>query len=298
MATFYYFNIQALPNSEDKEFIGTEGYKKLFTLLAKKTAKYMKEKTIGNIAVPLRNDYFFSPVKIEIRENYAQGFFRKFDQVTSLKEFYTNSDIDFAGESGLITSKAFNFHFVFDFDKHILAISDYDNRLPSTSILEDSFTNLISLCLDEISDDHYIECITLKDGTKLHTLLDATKFKSIQSSITFSNPIDVEDFLEENVLEEELRHHGVSKLTTNFASSSKGYMSGLPKIARAILKLSTKFGDATGRYWDETTEKFQTFALHNFPIKIPISKRKNSSDEAYFKEISDTIADADSKTKS
>lgn len=297
MANLYYFNVQALPDSEEHGFIGVKGYKKVFTSLANKTSKYMKERKIGGLSVQLRNDFFFAPVKIEIKDKYAQGFFRKFDQVTALKEFYTNSDVEFSGETGIVSSKAYNFHFVFDFEKHILSISDYDNRLPSPSVMEACLSELISYTLEDVSTHHHIETITLKDGTALNTLLDADKFKTIQSTITFSNPEDIEEFLEENVLEQELREHGVNKLSTSFIAAPKGYMTGLPKVAKAILKLSTKFGDATGRYWDAAQQKYNNFALHNFPIKIPVSRKGNISDDAYFNDIHNTIKIADDKTK-
>ncbi|REL27351.1 DUF4747 family protein [Thalassotalea euphylliae] len=297
MAVFYYFNVQVLPDSKEHGFIGKSGYKQIFTYLSQETQKNMSNKTIGKIAVKLKNDFYFAPVKIEVKDNYAQGYFRKFDQITSLKDFYTNSDVEFRGEKGLVTSKAYNFHFVFDFKKHILAISDYENRLPAPSVLEKCFEELISLELDKVSTHHHVESIILKDGTELKTLLDAPRFKSINSSITFSNPEDIEEFLEENVLERELREHGVNKLGATFMAAAKGYITGLPKVAKAILKLSTKFGDAKGQYWDTHADKYKSFALHNFPVKIPLFRNKKMSDDQYFTDIHSSIEDADNKTK-
>tara|TARA_R110001583_G_scaffold42804_10_gene136054 strand:+ start:5039 stop:5929 length:891 start_codon:yes stop_codon:yes gene_type:complete len=296
MATFFYYNIQALPIEKDNDFIGEKGYKSLFTKLSKLIKAKMAKKELHKIAIPLRNDYYFVPTKIVIKDGYAYGYFRKYDKVDSLEEFYSEENVFIGKKDQLVSSRSFKFPFVFDFKTHILAIGNKNSRLPNVNVLEeilgDFFTNFIYL----ESESHCIECICLKEATSINTVLAAGKYKSIKTVITFSNPQDVEDYLDENIIEEDLRNNSVNKLTTIHQSSKNGNMTGLTKLAEATFRLATKYGDATACYWSNVTNKFENFDLKNFPVKIPILK-KDESESTFFSKIRATITRANQRTK-
>jgi len=87
MATYKYYNIQMLPLTNSKKNIGKEGYIKLFQHLGDKLRKVLSsEGDLRNIAVPLRNDFFFAPYEINAREDMVYGRFLKFDKVDVVRK--------------------------------------------------------------------------------------------------------------------------------------------------------------------------------------------------------------------
>ncbi|MCU8879807.1 DUF4747 family protein, partial [Escherichia coli] len=87
MATYKYYNIQMLPLTNSKKHIGKEGYIKLFQHLGDKLRKVLSsEGDLRNIAVPLRNDFFFAPYEINAREDMVYGRFLKFDKVDVVRK--------------------------------------------------------------------------------------------------------------------------------------------------------------------------------------------------------------------
>ncbi|MEM6218583.1 DUF4747 family protein, partial [Escherichia coli] len=133
MATYKYYNIQMLPLTNSKKHIGKEGYIKLFQHLGDKLRKVLSsEGDLRNIAVPLRNDFFFAPYEINAREDMVYGRFLKFDKVDVVRKTISRVQTYAAGFGE--SSKIYEYRFVFDPVLHILAIEDSPS-LPSASVL-------------------------------------------------------------------------------------------------------------------------------------------------------------------
>ncbi|MCG2991018.1 hypothetical protein KZ294_26050, partial [Escherichia coli] len=92
---------------------GKEGYIKLSQHLGDKLRKVLSsEGDLRNIAVPLRNDFFFAPYEINAREDMVYGRFLKFDKVDVVRKTISRVQTYAAGFGE--SSKIYEYRFVFD----------------------------------------------------------------------------------------------------------------------------------------------------------------------------------------
>ncbi len=138
MASFKFYNIQILPLDKNDKMIGADGYKAVFSSLKLKVDEYLRKKNLFGISHNLRNDFFFAPESMTIRDDIAYGTIMKYDNVE--KVFGTLDDEEKYVSSGGDSSKKYLFRFVFDFNKHILAI-EKGKGLPSVHVLTEAWKN-------------------------------------------------------------------------------------------------------------------------------------------------------------
>lgn len=274
MPSFLFFNVQATPVDNQKE-IGVSGYCQVTNQLKNNTSIAYQGKNINTIAFPLRNDMFFAPDVIHLSDDkkYAYGKFIKFDQASSLMNLYTK-EVEFAGGNGT-SAHQYYFDFVYDFESHILAISNEKQKLPSINELEKALCHLFSPVFSMHFDKHVCDVICLKSGSDLQKVFREAKFyQRAHVTLTISNSMKFK-----NAMEDEMRAKSIAKIDHVESSSPKGLMSDLTNSCKDYLTLATSLGHATITYWTGASDDLRkiTYHMNDYPVKSSISSHKLDS---------------------
>lgn len=294
MAKCYFFNIQLLPidrtSKESGGFVEAEGYKKLFDSLRKVTEEKRENKNLHEYGLSIkRTEFFLVTTKVAEEENYIRLTFRKFDKVRAVTEFYTEEEMFSVptGKSGV--NKSWNFTAIFDPKSHILAVEDNTQKLPAISTIEELIFEILDPIAGSTFPNYQLSCNVLKQRDKLESVTSANKFRSVEVSLTYSNPADTEDELE-GLIDEENREHGVERLVVSQRAAKGGIINGLPKYSKALLNLASRYGDAAVTYFDEKQQAWKKFKFSQWPVNISI--RKNKDNKAHRLNIFSKIREA------
>jgi len=191
MATCLFFNVQVVPLHPDKnELIGEMGYKTVSEKLAEITKAKKISKELHDFGFRLKHsDYYMVPINIKTEPRYIRGKFRRYDQVDSLNEFYTNEQLYEVPQDKSATTKRAEFDFVFDYEDHILCIENKDGKLPSPGTFEEVLTHFFEEVKTTILEykDYQVTCNILKEGSAIEKLEKADRFGKIEIDISFTN---------------------------------------------------------------------------------------------------------------
>ncbi|MBB5321173.1 DUF4747 family protein [Marinobacter oulmenensis] len=193
MAVFKFYNLQLLALDTDSHGeVGKEGYRRLFQNLATRMQSAKDDMALERVSGSLVNDFYFAPFEVEIKENYAQGKFIKFDQVASVHNLYTEED-EFKGGKGS-TSKRYGFPFVFDFESHTLAIQR-KRGLPSVNQLMKVLGDVIVPVSQTVFPEYQLSIREMTSAQSLEKVFNAEYYKRVKVDVTFSNSADLDDAL-------------------------------------------------------------------------------------------------------
>jgi len=299
MATYKYYNVQMLPLINKKKPIGQKGYIALFEHLNKKLKSILSTQgDLRNIAVPLRNDFFFSPYEINIREDMVYGKFIKFDKVDVVRKTITREQTYAAGFGE--SSKIHEYRFVFDPSLHILAIED-SASLPSASVLYVVFKELLKDSRRKLYRTYRMTVDELTASASLDKVIKESKgYYSFRSEITFSNSNDFLDGLEEILegVEAEMKDKGIDKVEHKESADRESIMSDVSTNALVYAGLSCKFGNTEITYKDKENKK-KGFKMADYPVRIRVteSMRKRDSLLDYYYDIKNTINEANNSAR-
>ncbi|HGA3039202.1 TPA: DUF4747 family protein [Serratia marcescens] len=291
MATYKYYNIQVLPLTKKQKAIGAVGYTELFNNLNEKLQDVLSSQgDLRSIAVPLRNDFFFSPYEINVREDMIYGKFLKFDKVDVVRKTISRVQTYAAGFGE--SSKIYEYRFVFDPVIHILAIEDSPS-LPSANVLFVIFNELFKEARNELYKNYRMSVDELTSSASLDQVLKESKgYYSFRSEITFSNSNDFLDGLEELLedVEAEMKDKGIDKLEHRESADKDSIMSDVSTNALIYAGLSCKFGNTEISYKDKSNKK-KVFKMADFPVRVRISEsmRKRESVLDYYYDVKNSI---------
>nr|WP_075519055.1 DUF4747 family protein [Moritella viscosa]SHO17742.1 Putative uncharacterized protein [Moritella viscosa] len=298
MATFKYYNVQVLPLNKGK-MIGSEGYQKIFKDLKILVDENIEMDSINGIAHKLQNDFFIAPIKIHIRDDIAYGEIMKFDTVSSV--FGTLDNKEKYVSSGGDSSKKYIYRFVFDFNKHILAIEKSQN-LPSAKVLISILTEMLGGHSQVNYPDYALKIMEMTDSESLKAVInDAASYKKVEVDITFSNSEDWSEGLTDVMLEKlesELKSNSIDSVH-HIEKSEKGTMTEPSNIAKMYLSLACKFGNASIAY-KNLDGRINNYKMTDNPIVLQVKdnvKGKIKSTLDFALDIKKTIKDADSISK-
>lgn len=299
MAKHYYFNIELLPFKGDVGFIGGAGYEELFELLKKFILSSRSEEALHKEAYELRNDFFMTFDSVhkdpQAKSRYVYGKLVKFDSVGFVKRFNTG-EVQFQGGEDSV-SKMYYFDYVFDCDRHILAVDDASQKLPSVSEMENALVHLLSVISKKFFPDYVLKVFVMKTSASLVDVYEnADSFNNVAVDVSFSNSDLMLDAAIKKI-EREMRDKGVTALSHQEKSDVKGGMSSPTEQCKAYLGLATKFGNATINYMRRTTEgvKRVLYQMEDFPVSRSI--RKGKAEELYREKVLDSIKSVDLDTK-
>jgi len=210
----------------------------------------------------------------------AYGQFMKFDEV--VKVFGTLDDEEKFVSKGGDSSKKYKFRFVFDFNKHILAI-EKGKGLPTVNVLQDVLKDILDEHRQILFPEHYVKIIEMTNSQALEKVIEeAESYKRVEVEVTFSNSQDWSDALEEEILrtiETEMKDKHIDSITHIEKAAHKSVMSEPTRTAMAYLGLACKFGNAVIRYKDKLG-KTETYKMTDSPIVLPIKEREGDTDKS------------------
>ena len=264
---FFYFNVQLLPVVGDGDFVGKEGYKKVFEGCNEIVEHYWEKREIEKIALESRNNFHtFKPFKIT--EDYASGYLKKFNQVDKLVQTYTDQTL-FSADSLPASSEAYDFYFFYSFEHHILALQ-VGKRLPAVSVIKKIISHMLRDVSELLYPDHALSVSLLSDHGLIADLNSkASGFYNANITATFNNSFDSFS-QDQKELHDELKEKGINKVQHQEKSARGGMMSGLSSFAMALLILSIPSGQATIRYLDSDTGKRESFNTDDRPVQIDV----------------------------
>ncbi|MFQ1592451.1 DUF4747 family protein [Aeromonas veronii] len=273
MPSFKYYNVQALPLNQKTSMIGHNGYKKIFESLKELVDESIQKNNLRSISYELRNDFYIAPTNINITDEIAYGLLMKYDEVH--KVFGTLDNHEKFTSNGGDSSKKYTFRFVFDFEKHIMAI-EITRGLPSSNVIIESLESLLYYHMNKNYPEHTLKIIEMTNSEDLASVIyEATSYKKVEVDVTFSNSEDWSDAIEDEILKEienEMKEKQVDSLI-HIEKAAKDSVMTLPtKIAMTYLGLACKFGNAIIRY-KNNLGKTEIFKMTDHPIKITVDEK-------------------------
>ncbi|MBF4308221.1 DUF4747 family protein, partial [Vibrio anguillarum] len=152
-----------------------------FTSLKDKVDEYLKKKNLLGISHNLRNDFFLSPESVFVRNDIAYGTIMKYDNVE--KVFGTLDNQEKYVSSGGDSSKKYIFRFVFDFNKHILAI-EKSKGLPSVGVLSEAIVDFLDEHRQAKFPAYKIHVIEMTNSESLvQVIQNAESYKRVQVEV-------------------------------------------------------------------------------------------------------------------
>ncbi|MCG8520859.1 MAG: DUF4747 family protein [Pseudomonadales bacterium] len=295
MAVFKFYNVQLLAIDTDSHGeVGKEGYRRLFQSLAERMQSAKDEMALERVSGSLINDFFFAPFNIELKEDYAQGKFIKYDKVANVHNLYTEED-EFKGGKGS-TSKRYGFEFVFDFESHTLAIQR-KNGLPSANPLMKVLSEIIVPVSQSDFPDYQLSIREMTSAQSLEKVFNAEYYKRVKVEVTFSNSADLDDALlgEAGLLEKDFKGKNVHTVEHVEKPARKGFMSGLSNIAKPMLVIAARFGNADVSY--QTDGKWSSYHMKDYPVTEEVVPMHEESHDNYMARVHQKIASARQKTQ-
>lgn len=288
MAIFKFYNVQLLPMDTSKvKEVGAEGYCKLFAALSQQILEMReKKRKLGSIAVSMRGEMYFAPFSVTEKEfasddpekpnRFIHGYFLKFDDVNELVDT-DSGELEYKS-SGNTSSRRYKLEFVFDPQKHVLAIQ-HAQGLPARNPLIDALDRLFDGHAHRLFPEHSLEIEELTSADSISDFLSKPKkgIKRYTGYITFSNSDKFSEEMERAELEamkakeQELKDKNVAQWTEEYKGFKGHLMSDLPDSAKLQMKLATRYGNATAVYKDLDGSE-QKYQMDDYPVREPLKE--------------------------
>ncbi|WP_426763301.1 DUF4747 family protein [Hafnia paralvei] len=276
MAIYKFYNIQVLPlDTTSNKNIGEGGYVKVFERLSREAKKARTGKRLTSMASKLKGQMYFCPFEITVRKNIDMniiyGTFLKFDNVDSLVD--TESGDLIVKTKGNSSSKRYEFSFIFDPKLHIMAINDIAG-LPTRAPLIKALEDIIELGLDEEFSEYTLSIHELTSAESLKELLDTPKdgYRKFSAEVSFSNSEKFDRQTEREIasFEGDLKKNNVHSVESTYKSDKGSLMPDLPRSAKILAWLATKFGNVDITY--KKDGEVTTFHMEDYPVRLKTVK--------------------------
>ncbi|MBI1675940.1 DUF4747 family protein [Shewanella sp. DW31] len=271
MTNINYYNIQALPTESDDNEIGVDGYREIFITLKELSKKAISEKNIVDFAHKIWGDNYISFFDVRANTKFAKGIIKKFKHVEKVLDVRNSKQRH--NSQGLGAVELYEYIFVFDYERHILAIESAN--APDTKVVIEFLTKQFSSAIEINNPKHHLTVDILSDPQKIGEVLkNIHRIKKAEMRVTFSNSQDWADFVAKDCQEEienELKENKIVSCEHTEKSAKNSTMT-LSKYGKALVGLSKKFGSTKIKYLDENN-KVVTFDSDNTEnaISLPIS---------------------------
>ncbi len=265
---FYYFNVQLLPLGKDTPKVGASGYKKLFDTLSVKISDSWSEKKVTDIALESRGNYHaFKP--FSVGEVFASGKLSKFDRVSKVVETVNTDNTLFDAGTTLASSQASEFHFLFSYEKHVLAI-EKGKKLPAVSVLKRVLSHMLRELSEALFPQHVLEISLLSDCGLISDLKSkADGYYSVDITATFTNSWELVN-AETKRLHDEFETNSIGRVEHKEKSARGTLMTKPSLFAMALLYLAIPSGQATISYNDIETNRRVRLNTDDVPVQINI----------------------------
>lgn len=296
VSSYRFFNIKVLPISGKRDaLIGNAGYRTVFESLQVRIREAHINRDLLSVSYPLRNDYYYSVLHIKAEPPYAYGKFLKFDKPASLVDTLSGDTLQSIPKNA--SAHRYEFRFVFDYTRHVIAIQQISGKSPNLFKIKDALNFIFKPVISEKFPEYYLEIDLLTSDLELNKVFEnAEKFKRAEVKITLTN---TDEYLEDEVqeTEEEMHENNISSIVHVESGPKGGFMTGLSIRCIAYLKLAKKNGEASIRYIEKQTGKVKSFVMRNHPLQSRIVMPRNVAEHLYLDRVHQAVIDADNQSR-
>lgn len=191
----------------------------------------------------MRGGTHFCIRTLNISEKYAYGKFIKFDDALDISDSLTGEQQYKAKSTD--SSKRYEFMFVFDYERHILAVQD-KRGLPTKNTLVKCIRGVFEFVTCSMNG-YSLKINELSLASSIDEVLcEGNTFNTATISLTFSNSQQFASAMSKRMkeLEKELKEKHVVERVILEKSDENSPMSSLTDEATAMLGLAPKYGNA------------------------------------------------------
>lgn len=289
MAKFRVFNIQLLPDEEGIEEVGKAGYRKLFSALKELNRKHLREKTHLQFHFQMSADVFIGPQDFSFPKGYVSGHFVKYARADEVTELRTGKTLYRNQRSGAGVTGVVRIPFVFDTDRHYLAIDGAN--LPKSEL----FVTALKQYLEPVEVENFPKhTLTVNLISKVNAIekvfAEAVAYKLVELSVSFANGHATDELLKE------LKESKTQQLSVTASGGAKGRMTKIPEFLKDLLRAASSLGWSKISYFVpqsgaiEGTTKKEIFDSREIPLTFTARHSPNDSgDEEFFKRVADKL---------
>lgn len=293
MANFRVYNIQLLPlDSRTTPEVGVKGYQKLFSRLNASVHKHIQEKRALEFSDTLSHETYIFPffIHAEKEEFIAHGSFVRFHRAETVQDLYTNEALYTENPGNTAVSNIYLLRFVFDYEKHLLAIEELGGRLPSPLRFQKTLQHFFKPIANEYFDKYTLTVNLVSESKKLSQVLrEAKGFSRIHVKLTFNNGSMLDDVLDE------LKENNVHFIEHTASAGSGAVMPKPTQYMYKLLNYSTKFGEASVTYFKQKKNGAKNaltkvvYQTKNFPKKFRMRQGVDESDLDFLRRAADKL---------
>jgi hypothetical protein len=292
MAGFRYYNVQLLPiNVRERGDVGKTGYQAFFAGLKQRVFNAVQDRRVEAIAYGLRNGLLFSAFTIAPEDDYARGKFLKFDVAESVIDIYTSQTV-FTASAGASAHPTY-FRFAFDYDRHILAIEDTLNRLPSTGQFIKALSHLLEPVRAEFFPEYILTIDQLAASEAVQKVFDEAKgFRRVHVTVTFANS---DKFVQ--TLQKELREKNIHLVEHTEKANKDSLMDSPTDFGKLLLQIAQRYGNASINYvvGQGKSMKRKVFRMKDHPVRQVLKERKKETEPQFIERVFHSIPGAEKK---
>lgn len=293
MSKFRIFNVQLLPNEDGIEEVGRAGYRKLFSELNKLNRQHLRDSTHTGFHFQVATDTFIGPRDFHFPSGYVYGYFVRYSKASEITELRTGKTLYKAPKSGKEVSGVVNIPFVFDTDRHLLAIDGA--ALPKSEDFVQALQRFLSPVQVAIFPDHELTVNLVSRSNAIEQVFQtAASYKVIELSLSFRNGPASDALLDE------LKESKTHQVSVRASAGAKGRMSKVPEFIKDLLRAASSLGWSRITYFVqdpggvEGVTKKATFDSREAPLTFAARHSASDTSEAeFFERVSEKLDEID-----
>jgi hypothetical protein len=293
MAKFRIFNIQLLPNEDGIEEVGRAGYKKLFSELRDLNRQHLRDNTHTSFHYPLNGDVFVGPKEFHFPGGYVYGYFVRYTKADEITELRTGKTLFRASKSGKGVIGVTPIPYVFDTDRHLLAIDSAN--LPKSNFFLDALFRFLGPVQEQNFPDHELTVNLVSRRNAIEKVFqDAVAYKTVELMLSFRNGPATDDLLQE------LKESKTHQVTVRASAGAKGRMSKVPEFIKDLLRAASGLGWSRVTYFVpepgavKGTTKKETFDSREAPLTLTARhSAADDSDKNFFERVAEKLEEID-----
>lgn len=293
MAKFRIFNVQLLPNEDGISEVGRAGYRKLFSELKSLNSNHLKESTHTNYHYQVAVDTFIGPYDFNFPSGYVYGHFIRYSKASEITDLRTGKTLYRAPRSGKDVSGIVKIPYVFDTDRHLLAIDGA--ALPKSEFFVDALIGFLSPVQRASFPNHELTVNLVSRANAIEQVFQsALSYKVVELNLSFRNGPASDSLLAE------LKESKTHQVTVRASAGPQGRMSKVPAFIKDLLRAAASLGWSRITYFVQQPDavagvtKKAIFDSREAPLTFTARhSAADTSDAEFFERVSDKLEELD-----
>lgn len=293
MAKFRIFNVQLLPNEDGIDEVGRSGYRKLFSGLKAINSTHLKASTHTSYHYKVATDTFIGPYDFNFPSGYVYGYFVKYAKASEITELRTGRTLYRAHRSGKEVSGVVKIPYVFDTDRHLLAIDGA--ALPKSEFFVEALIKFFSPVQEASFPNHELTVNLVSRANAIEQVFQtALSYKVVELNLSFRNGPASDALLAE------LKESKTHQVSVRASAGPQGRMSRVPEFIKELLRAASSLGWSRITYFVQEPNavsgapKKATFDSREAPLTFAARHSSSDTSEAeFFERVSEKLDELD-----